>query len=180
MVPRGAYSIAHSTIDGSPAIAFSQYSSVQGPDGKFTSASTKKVVVGQANTAHGANLYSLTLDMYRAAFVRSKNVEPHTACESDLEMMANSLVLSKGLNSGLANVVPKDTSNNPAVSYAEEAWNWSDPSGHINPPNYDQSNFQCAEFVARALAAAGFMPGLDQSSPQSGYTYKAYNTTYYL
>src|SRR6266581_2090896 len=54
VVPRGAYSVSHRTIDSSQAIAFSQYSSsVQGPDGKFTSASTKKVVVGQANTTHG-------------------------------------------------------------------------------------------------------------------------------
>ena len=99
VVPRGAYSVSHSTIDGSPAIVFSQYSSsVQGPDGKFTSASTKKVVVGQGNTAHGVNLYSLALDMYRAAYLRSKNVEPHTACESDFEVMTNSLVLSKGTN----------------------------------------------------------------------------------
>src|SRR5438270_5454490 len=53
-LPQGAYSISHKTIDGSPALSFSQYSSsVLGPDGKFTSSSTKKLVVAQTNTAHG-------------------------------------------------------------------------------------------------------------------------------
>ena len=125
VVPRGAYSISHRIIDGSPAIAFSQYSSsVLGPDGKFTSASTKKVVVGQGNTAHGVNLYSLALDMYRAAFVRSKNDESHTACESDFEVMANSLKLPTGTN-GVASVVSFDASNNPAMQYANSHWNWT-------------------------------------------------------
>src|SRR6266699_284579 len=41
-VPQGAYSVSHETIDGSPAIAFSEYSSrVQSTNG-YTGASTKK------------------------------------------------------------------------------------------------------------------------------------------
>ena len=170
VVPRGAYSVSHSTIDGSPAIVFSQYSSsVQGPDGKFTSASTKKVVVGQGNTAHGVNLYSLALDMYRAAYLRSKNVEQHTACESDFEVMANALVLSKGMNGGLGKAASgvRTDPGNLAILYATGHWNWTDAAGDgtVNAGAF-QPNFQCAEFVARSLAAEGFMPSLNSTSSQ--------------
>ena len=214
-MPQGAYSISHKTIDGSPMLAFSQYSSsAQGPDGKFASASTKKVLVAQPNSAHGVNLYTLSLDMFRAAFVRSKNVEPHTACESDFETMANSLMLAQGAN-GMASVVPGVLTdpNNPAIQYAEGHWSWTyynhlssdshsyycnsyieqtlqcDPPPNIPgtdtndngqfDPGYFQPQFQCAEFVARALAAEGYI-GLDPNlTPPIGSNsfsnYQSYN-----
>src|SRR5256714_8070456 len=181
-MPKGAYSISHKTIDGSPALAFSQYSSnVQSPDDKFNSASTKKAVVAQPNTSHGVNLYTLSLGMFRAAFVRSKNTEPHTACESDFEVMTNSLVL--------VNVVPGVLTdpNNPAIQFAEAYWkftSYDQTAGlycslqqrytgayttaqcgdHVNnkkvlvPDNYYyQPVYECAEFVARALANEGYI-----------------------
>src|SRR6266699_3599899 len=172
IVPRGAYSVSHRTIDGSPAIAFSQYSSrIQSANG-YTSASTKKVVVAQSNTAHKVNLYTLSLDLFRAAFVRHNNVEPHTACESNFQMMVNSLVLGKDIQAGVVspasgNII--DTSN-PAVNYAENTWNWWDSSGNCCAKQLDaQTNFECAEFVARALSTEGFMFGLDTHSLQTSY-----------
>jgi hypothetical protein len=62
-------------------------------------------------------------------------------------------------------------SANPAVQYAESAWNWVDPSGPgagtVGEGSW-QSDFGCAEFVSRALAAAGLVPGMDQYSPRLG------------
>lgn len=62
--------------------------------------------------------------------------------------------------------------DNPAVSYADAAWNWIDPAGHKAPAGADptdyQQNFECAEFVARALADEGLIPGLTENSPRTG------------
>jgi hypothetical protein len=56
------------------------------------------------------------------------------------------------------------------VQFAETHWNWTawnDPT----PVAFgaDQNNYQCAEFVARAMAAAGLVPGLSPNSPQNDY-----------
>lgn len=60
---------------------------------------------------------------------------------------------------------------NPSVVYAANAWNWLSPSGPGGGTVTDganQDNFQCAEFVSRALAAAGLIPGLNANSPRTG------------
>jgi hypothetical protein len=56
------------------------------------------------------------------------------------------------------------------VAWAERHWAdtaWNDPT----PVAFggDQPDYQCAEFVARALAAAGLVPGLRTDDPQSAY-----------
>ncbi len=59
-----------------------------------------------------------------------------------------------------------------AVQYADSHWNWDwyDPNHHGTVSAGDgQPNFACAEFVARALAAAGLFPGLGPDDPQSSY-----------
>ncbi|MFD7082220.1 amidase domain-containing protein [Streptomyces sp. NPDC059918] len=63
-----------------------------------------------------------------------------------------------------------------AVAYADSHWTWSswDDSTPRAAAGTNQLGFQCAEFVSRALAAAGLMPGLHGDSPQSDfYHYKA-------
>ncbi|MDH6137682.1 hypothetical protein P3T37_007115 [Kitasatospora sp. MAA4] len=63
------------------------------------------------------------------------------------------------------------------VNYAQAHWNWT--AWNDSTPvafGADQDNYQCAEFVARALAAAGLVPGLGPDDPQSDYfTYTAPN-----
>lgn len=69
-----------------------------------------------------------------------------------------------------------------AVAYADSHWTWSnwDDSTPRAAAGTNQPNFQCAEFVARSLAAAGLVPGLHSDSPQSDYYhYKARNGRVY-
>jgi hypothetical protein len=56
------------------------------------------------------------------------------------------------------------------VQFAETHWNWTawnDPTAVAF--GADQDNYQCAEFVARAMAAAGLIPGLSPNAPQNDY-----------
>ena len=57
-----------------------------------------------------------------------------------------------------------------AIQYADSYCNCADAacSSTINAGDA-QPNFECAEFVARALAAEGLVPRLDSSSPQSNF-----------
>jgi hypothetical protein len=62
-----------------------------------------------------------------------------------------------------------------AVSYANNHWNWTyyDPNNHGTvSEGSPQRNFQCAEFVARALTHGGIVPGLSAYwSNQNAYEY---------
>lgn len=56
------------------------------------------------------------------------------------------------------------------VAFAETHWNWTawnDPTPVA--AGADQPDYQCAEFVARSMAAAGLIPGLSPNAPQSDY-----------
>ncbi|QMU77427.1 hypothetical protein GXW83_18720 [Streptacidiphilus sp. PB12-B1b] len=56
------------------------------------------------------------------------------------------------------------------VQFAESHWNWTAWNDSTPVAFGDaQPNYQCAEFVARALAAAGLIPGLGPNDPQSDY-----------
>jgi hypothetical protein len=67
------------------------------------------------------------------------------------------------------------------VRYANAHWNWT--AWNDSTPvafGADQPNYQCAEFVARSLAAAGLIPGLSPDAPQNDYfTYHAPNGEVY-
>lgn len=67
------------------------------------------------------------------------------------------------------------------VQFADTHWSWTawnDPTPVTD--GSDQNNYQCAEFVARSMAAAGLIPGLNPNSPQNDYfTYKAPNGKVY-
>lgn len=59
--------------------------------------------------------------------------------------------------------------DNPAIQYAYQAWNWTDQWGSATvPAGGTQEDFGCAEFVSRALAAEGLVPGLNQYSARTG------------
>lgn len=64
-----------------------------------------------------------------------------------------------------------------AVQYANSHWNCGDAACSFTvSAGSGQNGFQCAEFVARALAAEGLMPGLSTNSSQSAYgSYRAAN-----
>jgi hypothetical protein len=56
------------------------------------------------------------------------------------------------------------------VAFAESHWNWT--AWNDSTPvadGSDQPQYQCAEFVARSMAAAGLIPGLTPDAPQSDY-----------
>ncbi|MEY9871569.1 hypothetical protein ABH931_001042 [Streptacidiphilus sp. MAP12-33] len=77
---------------------------------------------------------------------------------------------------------PVDTLMRDAeVRYADAHWNWT--AWNDSTPvafGADQPNYQCAEFVARSLAAAGLIPGLSPDAPQNDYfTYHAPNGEVY-
>ena len=67
------------------------------------------------------------------------------------------------------------------VQFADTHWSWTawnDPTPVADGANQD--NYQCAEFVARSMAAAGLIPGLSPNSPQNDYfNYKAPNGKVY-
>ena len=56
------------------------------------------------------------------------------------------------------------------VRYANAHWNWTawNDSTAVSPGSA-QPNYECAEFVARSLAAAGLVPGLGPNDPQNNY-----------
>jgi hypothetical protein len=64
-----------------------------------------------------------------------------------------------------------------SVQYANSHWNCANAACTSKvSAGSAQPNFQCAEFVSRALAAEGLVPGLKSNSPQSAYlNYKAKN-----
>src|SRR5579885_2634647 len=66
---------------------------------------------------------------------------------------------------------------NAAVSYADSHWNCGNAACTFRvSAGTPQPNFQCAEFVARSLAAVGKVPGLTPNSSQSAYgSYHARN-----
>lgn len=56
------------------------------------------------------------------------------------------------------------------VNFAEAHWNWTaynDPTPVAFGSGQEQ--YQCAEFVARSMAAAGLIPGLSPDAPQDAY-----------
>lgn len=58
----------------------------------------------------------------------------------------------------------------PAVAWANDNWNCANIACTSTvQAGQPQPNYGCAEFVARALATEGFMPGLTSSSPQKSY-----------
>ena len=59
---------------------------------------------------------------------------------------------------------------NAAVSFADANWNCATAACASRvPAGAAQPNYQCAEFVARSLAAEGQVPGLGSHSSQSAY-----------
>jgi hypothetical protein len=69
-----------------------------------------------------------------------------------------------------AAAVPRGLLRAVEVEWAEQHWAdtaWNDPT----PVAFgaDQPKYQCAEYVARALAAAGLVPGLRADDPQDSY-----------
>lgn len=56
------------------------------------------------------------------------------------------------------------------AKYADNHWNCADIAckSHVSAGSA-QPNFQCAEFVARSLAAGGYIPGLGPNDAQSKY-----------
>src|SRR5258708_4159342 len=69
------------------------------------------------------------------------------------------------------------SATNAAVTYADSHWNCATAACTSRvPAGSGQPNFQCAEFVARSLAAEGKVPGLTSNSSQSAYgSYHARN-----
>jgi hypothetical protein len=62
------------------------------------------------------------------------------------------------------------TAKNAAVAFADANWNCSTAAcTHRVSAGSSQPNYQCAEFVARSLAAEGLIPGLTSHSSQSAY-----------
>ncbi|MGH4029425.1 amidase domain-containing protein [Actinomycetota bacterium Odt1-20B] len=57
-----------------------------------------------------------------------------------------------------------------ALAYADAHWDWTAWNDSTPVADGDfQPKFQCAEFVARALAAGGLVPGLAPDDPQDAY-----------
>jgi Putative peptidoglycan binding domain/Putative amidase domain len=69
------------------------------------------------------------------------------------------------------------SATNAAVAYADAHWNCATAACTSRvPAGSGQPNFQCAEFVARSLAAEGKVPGLTANSSQAAYgSYHARN-----
>jgi len=56
------------------------------------------------------------------------------------------------------------------ATFADAQWNCGDPDcSYRVPDGAGQPNYECAEFVARTIAAAGYVPGLDGHSAQAAF-----------
>jgi len=56
------------------------------------------------------------------------------------------------------------------VRFAQKEWACGDPQCSYKVlPGQSQDNYECAEFVARSLAAGGFIPHLAPKAPQVDY-----------
>lgn len=73
------------------------------------------------------------------------------------------------------------SAKNPAVAYADSHWNCGNATCTYRVrAGAGQPNFQCAEFVARSLAAERKVPGLTANSSQAAYGhYRARNGRIY-
>ncbi|WP_161975790.1 tachylectin-related carbohydrate-binding protein [Tengunoibacter tsumagoiensis] len=72
-----------------------------------------------------------------------------------------------------------------SVAYAQTHWTWewyntSSTSYYTVSTGASQPNFECAEFVARSLAANGYFPGLDANTSTSNQyaSYQGYSLAY--
>src|SRR5712692_3022183 len=86
-------------------------------------------------------------------FLRSKLVMTIAACL----MIAAAFVIPLSGSISHSRAAATDPVNT-AVDYAKNHWNWkqyNNSTNLVHPPNLDQPDFQCAEFVARAISAAG-------------------------
>jgi Putative peptidoglycan binding domain/Putative amidase domain len=84
------------------------------------------------------------------------------------------LILLVGLGAGFLLVSQQQahaaSSISAAVQYADGHWNCTDVGCTSTvSAGSAQPNYQCAEFVARSLAAAGLVPGLGSNASQSAY-----------
>lgn len=80
-------------------------------------------------------------------------------------LLASTVLFSFGARTAYANT-------NPAVAFANAHWNcWTAACTSRVQAGAGQPYYQCAEFVARALAYEGFIPGLSSTSSQSAYEY---------
>jgi hypothetical protein len=69
-----------------------------------------------------------------------------------------------------AQVAVTESWRDQEIDWADLHWNCTGEPCGVRVGNGDpQPNFQCAEFVARALARGGLMPGLGADAPQSDY-----------
>jgi len=93
-----------------------------------------------------------------------------------------------GLCPGPSNVqccqksTPPPSGGGSCAAFADSQWNCADfnCASHV-AAGTPQNNYMCAEFVARTLANAGYIPGLAWNSPQSAYEHYSYKgRSYYL
>ena len=74
------------------------------------------------------------------------------------------------MRSGTAHAMTQNLPQPSAVTFANNNWNCLTAACTSTVDAGDpQPNYECAEFVARSLAFAGWMPGLSSISPQSAY-----------
>jgi Putative peptidoglycan binding domain/Putative amidase domain len=92
-------------------------------------------------------------------------------------VLAGALLISINARGGAHAASAAASATNAAVTYADSHWNCATAActSRVSAGSA-QPNFQCAEFVARSLAAEGKVPGLTSNSPQSAYgSYRARN-----
>ena len=110
-------------------------------------------------------------------------------CAGALALIAPAQATPAPRATGSAIAVTKVSSSNwidqitrsEEVSYADTHWMWTAWNNPTPVPiGAAQNDYECAEFVARSMAAAGLIPGLNPNSPQNDYlNYKAPNGKLY-
>jgi hypothetical protein len=92
-------------------------------------------------------------------------------------VLAGAILISVNAGGGAHAASAAPSATNAAVAYADSHWNCATAACTSRvPAGATQNSFQCAEFVARSLAAEGKVPGLTSNSPQSAYgSYRARN-----
>ena len=174
VVPPDAVSVTHLTVAGAPAVSYWRYPSITKGASAQVDTLIHMVVVAQGNSAGGVNLYTLLSTTYARPGENQQALLADTTCGPSFSAMMGSLALPGGAH-GSTRPAPQNLAGGSmagAIQYANKAWNWKFNDGEccVSAGSAQEvPDFQCAEFVSRALSAEGLVPGLTPSSSWDSY-----------
>lgn len=133
---------------------------------------TRQVIIPVTNAAGTTNVYTFRLT--QPTSVTGKISVAEQVDHRTFEAILKSFTLPIKIVSSRMASVATNTSGCDRVCWADNNWNFTDYTDANTVPNVDgtywQPNFQCAEFVARAITQDGMLPGLNNGGANGNYS----------